>query len=295
VWSYPVVEIHPARIPFALRRPPNVTNPFRLLAGCVVVAGGLCLLDANAPDAAAADPAIKDSYKKAADADIAFLKKRLDEVAKMDDPAAGAIKPAAGSAMLIAVYADVLGDKALKEDALKIVDLVNDKKFKDAATAAGKLAVKPGTPGKGELPKVTGFEAAKTPRERDAKYLEHAMTLFRNKVIVKTPGGMHMQQDIRDYVKAVGPKPIVPADVELLAARVAIISEFALKYPNDKATTKAGGVAEWAKLSKESIDLSNELAKEAANAKPNEMVLKQKLGLLNARCNDCHSKFRDEE
>src|SRR4051812_31533188 len=92
----------------------------RSLIGCVAVAAGVCFL--SFPASADTPDLPKESYKKAADADLAFLQGRLAELAEKE--AAGKkildrdVKPALGVALLLDAYADPLGDPALKADSL---------------------------------------------------------------------------------------------------------------------------------------------------------------------------------
>src|SRR5205809_1086132 len=77
-------------------------------------------------------------------------------------PKDGMVKPAIGTAMLLTVYADALGDAALKADAIKVAEAVIAKDYNGANEIAKKMAVKPGAAaGKGDLPKFAKFEADK--------------------------------------------------------------------------------------------------------------------------------------
>src|SRR5205085_2749178 len=121
---------------------------------------------------------------------------------------------------------DRLGDAALTADADKIAAAIGKKDFKGASDIAKKLAVKPGAAaGMGKLPK---------PFKDDAM-LEYAMSPFRNKGV----GGMNLQQDIPDWTKNKEPRKIEPAELEMVAVRSAIINEFGLHYPNQKAAVNA--------------------------------------------------------
>jgi hypothetical protein len=261
-----------------------------MFVGGFVLAAGLWFL---ASSATAGTPALpKDSYKKAAEADLAFLKQRLTELVKIEAAKEkvkdSVAKPAIGVAMLLAVYADALGDNALRTDSLKVADAVIVKDYKGALEIAKKMSVKPANAaGKGDLPKLASFEKDKV------KYLEHAMTLFRNKTILETPGGLHIQQDIRDLIRKDEPEKLDPAHVEILAVRTAVITEWATHYPNDKVKP---GNKDWEKWSKESVDFSKQITAEAAKgAKADEKKLRELLSALNKRCNDCHHTFRDDE
>ncbi|MCI0700254.1 MAG: hypothetical protein L0241_04135 [Planctomycetia bacterium] len=263
------------------------TSP-RVFVG-FVLAAGLWFLSSSATAGTPDLP--KDSYKKAAEADLAFLKQRLTELAKIEAAKEkvkdSQAKPAIGISMLLAVYADALGDGALRTDALKVAEAVIAKDYKGALELAKKMTVKPANAtGKGDLPKLASFEKDKV------KYLEHAMTLFRNKTILETPGGLHIQQDIRDLIRKDEPAKLDPAQVEILAVRAAVITEYATHYPN----AKVKGKKDWEKWSKESVDFSKQITAEAAKgAKADEKKLRELLFNLNKRCNDCHFTYRDDE
>jgi len=261
-----------------------VTTQLRLLAGLTALVAGLWFLSS----AGAAPPDLKsDSYKKAAEADIRFLKTRLGELAAMgtDKPKDGQLKPALTTAMLLVVYADVLGDTNLKGDAMKVAQALAKKgvtgnDLKEPAALAAKLTVKPGTPGgKGEMPKLARFE------------LDVIMDTFRTEKV----GGMNIQNEIKDLVKAKMPTKPDPAAVEILATRTAVLLEYATPMPNEKASTSAANKALWEKWMKESVETSKQLADEAAKGKgADEKKMVKLLQNLDAKCLACHEKFRDD-
>jgi cytochrome c556 len=77
--------------------------------------------------------------------------------------------------------------------------------------------------------------------------------------------------------------------------RSAVINEYALHYPNEKARSKPDNEKEWKKLSQESIDLSREIAAEAGKPKPDLKMLRTKLTALEAACTNCHGKYRFDD
>lgn len=258
-----------------------MTNPLRLFAGAAALGVGLWLL---APAGGAPPALTSDSYKKVAEADIAFLQKRLGELAAAEEPRDGQRKPTITVAMTLAAAAEALGDPALKAEALKIAEAVSKKDVKGAAELAKKLKVQPGTPGKGDLPKLAKFD------------VELAMTAFRN---TKT-GGLNLERDLKDYISMKDPKPVVPADVELLAARSALMMEYAAdlhydgKYPSGLSVSPATK-AEWTKWMRESVELSRQIADEAGkgNAADTKKIVKM-LKALDTKCYECHNKYRFE-
>jgi hypothetical protein len=260
-------------------------HAIRLFVCCGALAVALCVLDTPATADAPALP--KDSYKKAADADLKFLQDRLSETAKKQAAGEkildGRIKPALGVALMLSVYGDALGDAALKDGSVKVAEAIAKKDYKQADALAKGLAVKPGAAGKpGALPKPF----------KDDLMLAAAMSPFRG----STVGGLGIDKDIKDMTKSTNPAKIDPAAVEILAVRSAVINAYAFHAPNDKAKTNATNTKLWEKWAVESTDLSNQIAAEAGKgAKADEKKLKMLLSGLNARCTDCHNKFRDDE
>ena len=256
-----------------------MTPSLRILIGSVLAAG-LWFIAASA--SAGVPDLPKDSYKKAAAADLAFLKMRLAELAPKDKVLDGQLKPALGAAMLLAAYADVIDDPTLKAEALKVAEALTKKDIKGGLEIAKKMTIKPGAGGKagGDMPKLAKYE------------LTEIMSPYRGKSV----GGYNIDRDIKDMVKTMNPTKIDPAELEVLAVRTAVISEYAIHFPNDKASVKADNKAKWVKWSKESVDLSKQIAAEASKgAKADEKKLRMLLTNLNARCTDCHNAFRDDE
>ena len=262
-----------------------MSHSLRTLAGCAALAAGLWAITAAA--AADAPPELsKESYKKAADADLKFLQTRLGELAKKQAAGEklldGQVKPALGVALLLTVYGDALGDTTLKADAVKVAEAIFAKKFKEADELAKKLAVKPGAGKPGALPKPF----------KDEVMLAAVMSPFRGGAV----GGLNIDRDIKDMTKSANPVKIDPAAVEILGARSAVINAYGLHYPNEKATVKADNKKLWEKWSADSTDLSKQITAEAAKGKTaDEKKLKGMLTNLNARCTDCHNRFRDDD
>ena len=261
-----------------------MSHSLRTLAGCAALAAGLWAVTAAA--AADAPDLSKESYKKAADADLKFLQTRLGELAKKQADGGklldGQVKPALGVALLLTVYGDALGDAALKADAVKVAEAIFKKDFKGADEMAKKLAVKPGAGKPGALPKPF----------KDEVRLAAVMSPFRGGAV----GGLNIDRDIKDMTKGTNPTKIDPAAVEVLAARSAVINAYGLHYPNEKASVKDANKKLWEKWSTDSTDLSKQLVAEAAKGKgADEKKLKTMLTTLNARCTDCHNRFRDDD
>jgi cytochrome c556 len=252
-----------------------VTTQLRLMAGGTAVVAGLWFLTA----AGAAPVLPKDTYKKVVEADIAQLQKCIATCAE-DAKEAKRFGPTARSlAMMLAAYGEATGDANLKTDALKIADTLGKKDWKGAGDLAKKLAAKGGnTPLKsGELYKMSKYS------------LDEVMSPFRG----GTVGGMNIEKDIRSIRdKKI---PIDPAAVELLAARTAIISDFATHFPNDKATVSKAKTDQWTQFSKDTLELSRKLVDEAAKGKgASEKEIVRLVGLIDAKCVNCHKEFRDD-
>jgi cytochrome c556 len=256
-----------------------VTTQLRLLAGgSALVAGLLCL--SSAP---AAPDLPKEAYKKVIQADITQLQKQLDHIVSnlTENPKeANRHGPTTrGVAMMLASYAEATGDEQLKTDALKVAEALGKKQWKEGLELAKKLSAKPGdAPLKGgSLHTMHKFA------------LDEVMSPFRG----GTVGGMNIEKDIRALRDKKG--PVDPAAVELLAARVNVLSDFATHFPNDKATVNKAKTDEWVKLCKDSMELSKKLAAEAGKGKSASSAEIHKLvTAIDAKCVSCHKEFRDD-
>jgi hypothetical protein len=256
-----------------------VTTPIRLLAGGTALVAGLWFLSA----APAAPELPKDAYQKVIAADIAQLQKHLDHIVEnlsSNPKEANRYGPTArGLAMMLAASAEATGDEKLKTDSLQIAEVLGKKQWKEAAEMAKKLAAKPGSaPLKsGNLHEMHKFN------------IEEVMSPFRS----GTVGGMNIEKDIR----AIRDKKLMPNPdaFEILAARVAVLNDYASHYPNDKATVNKAKTDQWMKYTKESIDLSKKLAEEAAKGKgANAGELTKLVTAIDAKCVNCHKDFRDD-
>ncbi len=254
-----------------------MTTQLRVMVGGTALVAGLWFLSG----AAAAPILPKDTYKKAADADIAQLQKHIAVILE-DDKEAKRFGPTVKSmAMMLAMYGEATGDKDLKDQALKVAEAAAKKDYKGAADLAKKLAAKPGTaPLKpGDLQKLNKYA------------LDEVMSPFRGGKV----GGLNIDRDLKDLIKKENPTPIDPVAVELLATRTAVLAEYMPYFPNDKAAVNKANEDKWKKWSKETLDLSKQLADEASKgAKANTKDLLNTLKKLEAKCTDCHNAFRDD-
>jgi cytochrome c556 len=256
-----------------------VTRQLRLLAGGATLVVGMWYLSA----APAAPELPNDSYKKVIEADIAQIQQHLDHIVAnlaANPKEANRYGPTTrGLAMMLASYAEATGDEKLKTDSLKLAETLGKKQWKDGLAQAKALAAKGGgAPLKsGNLHTMHKF------------LLEEVMSPYRG----GTVGGMNIEKEIR----AIRDKKVAidPAAIEILAARVAVLNEFAIHFPNDKAQVNKAKTDLWIKLSKESVDLSKKLVAEASKGKKaNEADLQKTMVLLDAKCATCHKEFRDD-
>jgi cytochrome c556 len=258
-----------------------MSRALRTFGCCAALAVGLSALTSSAADA----PSLpKDSAKKAADADLKFVQSRVAELIKKQAAGGkvldGRLKPALGASLALAGYGEALGDAALKSGAVKLAEALAKKDLAAAETLAKGLSVKPGAAGTAGVPA--------SPLKPELT-LEAAMSPFRG----QTVGGLNIDKDIKDWSKK-GAK-IDPAAAELLAARSAVLNAYALHAPNEKAKTNPNNMKDWEKWANGAIKASNDLAAEAGKgAKADQEKLRKAVSNLNARCNDCHEKFRDE-
>jgi hypothetical protein len=248
-----------------------------MLAGATCLAAGLCLLSHAA--AAPAPDLPKDAYQKAAEADIAQLQKHIATCVDSEKEAKRYGPTAKSLAMVLAMYGEALGDAALKDQALAVAGDLAKKDFKAAAASAKKLAVKPGS-----------APLADSGLYKMHKYnLDETMSPFR----VGTVGGLNIEKDIRGVRDGKG--KLEPSQLEVLAARTAVLLDYATNFPNDKAKTNKANTDEWNKLSKDSVELCKKIADEAAKGKSaNDKELVKLVKGLDAKCVLCHNKFRDD-
>ncbi len=251
-----------------------MTIHLRSLVGCAAVIAGACFL----ASAAAAPALSKESYKKAAEANIDQLQKHLTTIDTKPADAKRYAPTAQTLCMMLAMDAEALGDKALKDQALKLADQIASKKFKNALDAAKGLAVKPGS---APLPHADLAKGSKF-------NLDEVMSPFRT----STVGGLNIEKDIRALRD--GKMQPNPADVGVLAVRTAVLLDYAMAMPNDKATTNKANTEEWAKLCKDSIDLAKQLSDEAGKGKSaNNAEIVKLVKSLDAKCVVCHNKYRE--
>jgi hypothetical protein len=261
-----------------------------LSVGGTALFAGLWLLSA----AAAAPILPKDTYKKAAEADIAQLQKHL-AVINGDPMEAKRYAPTVKSlAMMLAMYGEATGDEALRGQALKVGEASskllaearkpeNDKGIRDACEAVSKLAK--------DLAVKSG-NAPLTPanlQNQNKFALDEVMSPFRAARV----GGLNIDRDLKDMTKKVGAAPVDPEAVELLAARTSILGEYMQHFPNAKVNNQAK-LARWEKWSKQTVELSKLLAEESSKGKKaDEANLLGLLKKLNANCSECHTENRD--
>lgn len=288
-----------------------MTTKLRLFAGGTALAAGLLFLS-GATTAAPALP--KDAYKKAAEADIAALKEHLKTLSESpEDPnIKGHYRSARALSVMLAYYAEAVGDKDLREQSLKVAEELG-KLRKAAFTPTAKRAtdgsnkvLAAGGKAAGELAAKLAVKPGAKPLDstiasQHAKYkidLEEIMGPFRpgeNKAAGKHYGGMNIEKDIRDAIKKDMPVKLEAPAIELIAIRTAAIGEFAVHMPNDKAAGTQANKDKWEKWTKDMIDLSGKLQAEAAKGKSADAkAMLKMLDAIDGKCKVCHNEFRDE-
>jgi hypothetical protein len=256
-----------------------VITQLRLITGGSALLVGLWFLSAGpgAPDLP------KDTYKKLTESNIANLQKHLDHIVSnlAENPKeANRHGPTTrGLAMMLAACAEATGDETLRNDALKIAEVLGKKQWKEAAELARKLVAKPGA---------APLKASNL-HEMHKFGLDEVMSPFRG----GTVGGMNIEKDIRALRDKKG--AVDPAAVELLAGRVGVLSDFASHFPNDKATVSKAKTDQWVKMCKESMELSKKLVTESSKGKTaNQAEITKLVTALDAKCVSCHKEFRDD-
>jgi hypothetical protein len=213
----------------------------------------------------------KESFRRAADAEIKFLQKSLAELAAAEKPLQGRINASKSVATLIVRYSEWLGDDALKSQAIKVVLKLEEKDLKGAAEESKSLR-KPKVDQatlKAALPRVTGDIFAP----------------FRG----GTVGGLNIDRDIKDMIKAKARTEDIDITLaELIGVRSATIIELAAKLPPAVADRKMEQRA-WDHWIYATNRTARELAIEAAKGeKADRKELRKLLYTLSARCSDCH-------
>ncbi len=114
--------------------------------------------------------------------------------------------------------------------------------------------------------------------------LSLVMVAFRN-----GPNGRNLEKDIRRLSR-------YPSDAKLIgevASRTALLGDYTLKLPNDKAASSAANLKKWENYSTNMNVLAQELVEESAKGdKADKAVLKSKLAKLDGSCNACHNSYR---
>jgi hypothetical protein len=220
----------------------------------------------------------KESYRRAVEADIAFLGKALDAIESAPRALDGRVKASKGVAALLMRYADALGDDTQKTRAVRIVALIDAKDWKGAAAASKRLK----DPGPEKPPPKA------VPQFRHAELFAP----FRG----QQTGGLGIDRDIKDMTKATTKVDVKLA--ELIGVRTAVLMELAeeILQPDNETIerwglTKPANWRLWLKWLRDSKVLAREVAVEAAKGDAaDHTLLKKLLTNLNARCTDCHSR-----
>lgn len=236
------------------------------LAGLLAVLG----LTAGTAQTAAPEPLPDTSSTKMTEADIAYLKKGLDKDLKKESRAVPGLRAAAAS---IAIY----GKPESRDTAVKIAELLSKKDFAEAKTLAAKL-----TPG-------GGAPTDLAPVLKSSKIgISEAMAPYK----AEKYGGMNIELDLRKLLKKVSPADV--KNVEVLAARTVVLTEFSHVLPTDKAAANATNQKKWESYNKGLLKASRETLAEAVKGeKADKSKLEKGLRTMDSTCTACHNDFRD--
>ena len=245
-----------------------------LAAACLAVAGTGSAAEGDLPEGLA---------DKVIAAQVAYLQKEL-AVPKPEKQVVPSIK---ATAMLLALAAqnnaagkDAAKMAALRDQALKVAELVSRKDYAGAKKAAAALSGPPaGSGGKGpvELHKQHGFE------------LHELMSVFRQyETRTRKLGGWDLEKDVKDIARK--KKDADPARAAEIGAWAVLIGQYTLHLPNEEGQAKK---KDWDRYTNEMIQIGRDLAESAAKGKADKAALQKKVFALDANCNACHGEFRD--
>ncbi len=270
--TLPIISIHPTLFP----EERLMLKPWtcRMLALGLAL-GGLASIPSS--QSVAKDPLPAGTSAKLIAAEVENIQLGLEKTPLTK----GGIKGLKSASMLLALNAqnnmegaDAAKMAGLRDSALKVAAALEAGKVGDAKTAAKALSA----PAAGDAKKMVKLA------EQSKFSLDEAMGLLSS----ARAGGLNIENDFKD--RDVEKTMKDPKKVELYAARIALIGQYSL----DLAPSDANGAKKkkWEDWSKEMTQLSNDLAVEAAKAKPDTAAMKKKIGLVNKNCADCHNEFR---
>jgi hypothetical protein len=225
----------------------------------------------------------KESYRRAADADIAYLRASLADIAANPEKRQAGRKAATkGVAVLLVRYSEWLGDDALKSQSIRVALKIDKGEWKVAAEASDAL----------KAPKVDK-EALKAALPK----LTHAAVFapFR----ATATGGLNIDRDIKDQTRATTKLEQIDVKLaELLGVRTAALMELAESIPPARATLELAHLESrerrplWDRWLRDTRLPARDAAIEAAKGeKADREKLRKLLTTVNARCSDCHGCF----
>lgn len=206
------------------------------------------------------------AYLETIKSDLAFL-----EAGLKSPPANRAVMPLKATAMLIAWVAQENKNYAMRDQALKVAELMAKKDYSKAKVEAAKIGT------------MTGGEGSDLKLATAARFdIEELMTLFKP----ANRSGRDFENLVRQYANVV-------RDVKKagdVGSHIAIIA----KYTHEQPVASAGGakLKLWQKFAKEMEQLGNDVAEEAGKASPSKATLISKFKALDANCTACHNEFR---
>jgi hypothetical protein len=105
-------------------------------------------------------------------------------------------------------------------------------------------------------------------------------------------GGLNLFADLKALGTA-DAKAVDPAAVEVLAGRVAVLSEFSRLLPSSKAEGNDANKKDWLRLNDAMTAQARTLAAEAAKGPTaDRAVLKKQAFALESTCTECHSRLK---
>lgn len=210
-------------------------------------------------------------FAKLVDHDVKVLKEALAK-GTLDKKTTRKVR---ATAFMIAVYAQVAGAGALRDDALKIAKLAEEGKAQEAAALAAKLS-----------PAAKGGKAAPVALEKQLDF-ENVMHQFASPRV----GGFGWEKELGDLAES--KEALTAAQLQhlaLLGHKIAMIGHVADAYADEKNEGGTKTKKNWLTFAEQFRHAALAVA-ESAKAK-NDAGTKAAVEKLNTTCVKCHDVFR---
>ena len=212
-------------------------------------------------------PISKEAYRRAAQADVAQLRKHLEAITGEAKKSPRFGLTARTMTRMLVSYAEALGDDGLKTLAVRVGRKIDEKDWKAAAELAA------------------GFDDAKADRDVLKTPLPPV-----NAEVLASPfcgskaGGLNIEKDTRDAMN--GKVEIDLAAIELLGVRASVLADL---YPEQLPPGGWRGMtpAAWASAVQTMRSASREVYAGAAKGEKGDAI-KKRLWNLDASCSCCH-------